>query len=279
MIQGEDFGYLKDEERKSLPNIVKKSFILASVLFSIVCFVYITSSAYYFAYQDKDSDIRVIKSPPEPIKIAEEDDKNSVKDIDKTIYDNIVGNKNLSKENISNVKIIEQANTPSQIKSKQNSEQPSKKFAMNDNLVQTKNNKQIALEPSNSYELPSDPSSAVKKNDKNKESTIILTTESQTNQIVEKPVQNKSIKGLSRVQIAALTSKKSAVEYWSRAKKSHPTLFSRLNYFISEANLGARGTFYRLQIGNFTSQIDAEDFCRKFIAQTEKSKADCIIVE
>jgi hypothetical protein len=84
---------------------------------------------------------------------------------------------------------------------------------------------------------------------------------------------------MSRVQVAALSSKNSAVEYWSRLKKSYPSLLSNLNYFTSEVNLGKKGTFYRLQIGNFKNQVDAEEFCRKFISQSGKSKADCIIVE
>jgi hypothetical protein len=44
-------------------------------------------------------------------------------------------------------------------------------------------------------------------------------------------------------------------------------------------SLGKRGIFYRLQIGEFFNQIEAEEFCGKYVAQTKKSRADCIVVE
>ena len=50
-------------------------------------------------------------------------------------------------------------------------------------------------------------------------------------------------------------------------------------YFIEEADLGRRGVFYRLQIGDFFNQIDAEEFCTRFVSQAQKTRSDCIIVE
>ena len=52
-----------------------------------------------------------------------------------------------------------------------------------------------------------------------------------------------------------------------------------LKYFVQEVKLGQKGTFYRLQIGEFESQVEAENFCVKFIAQTQKTRSDCIVVE
>ena len=112
MLAGEDFGYLKNDDEKKVARIIKRALLFGSVLFSIVCFIYITINAYYFVYQDKDSNIKVIKSPLEPIKIVEENQTSDIKDIDKTIYDNIVGNQKLVKEDFQNVKVIEQAPTP-----------------------------------------------------------------------------------------------------------------------------------------------------------------------
>ena len=120
MLSGEDFGYLKDEEQHKVAIIAKKALLLGSVLFSISCFVYITVNAYYFAYQDKDSNIRVIKSPAEPIKIMSEGEGISIKDIDKTIYDNIVGNHSLARENFNNVVLLDINKTQCSIQQKIN---------------------------------------------------------------------------------------------------------------------------------------------------------------
>jgi cell division septation protein DedD len=282
MLSGEDFGYLKDTEQNRTAIIAKKALLLGSVLFSISCFVYITVNAYYFAYQDKDSNIKVIKSPSEPIKVISEDDGVSVKDIDKTIYDNIVGNRNAYRENFNNVKVIEQVAAPLVKKRTSNLNQEDTETKNIDDknkiVVSSKiNNSPIVAD--NQPKQPKDEmvfynnSNGLDKKDSSKSSVNDASLKSTTHN------EQKVFKGMSRVQVAALSSKNSAVEYWSRLKKSYPSLLSNLNYFTSEVNLGKKGTFYRLQIGNFKNQVDAEEFCRKFISQSGKSKADCIIVE
>ena len=325
MLSGEDFGYLKDEEQHKFSAVAKKAFLIGGVLFSISCFVYITISAYYFVNNDKESNIKVIKSPLGPIKVLEAEGEGLVvRDIDKTIYDNIVGNKNLNHENLDNVRIVEQAKTPSAIKKSSQevvvdnskntplvSEIPSlseskavdnpqnknvggqngviQNVDQNGNNSQYKNRSNVSPSDAqktdaqkkinNSNIMVYDINPTVKVNDASLGSGV---KKDLPKEQVKSAVNNqpKSLtRGLSRVQIAALTSKSSAVDYWSKLKNTYPSLFSNLNYFISEVNLGTKGTFYRLQIGNFRSQVDAENFCHKFIFQAAKSKADCIIVE
>ncbi len=279
MLSGEDFGYLKDEDQNRLGIIVKKSLLIGSVLFSIACFIYITINAYYFAYHDKGSNIKVIQSPPEPIKIIEENSaENAVKDIDKTIYDSIVGNKNLNRENLNQVRIIEKANTPiaSSDARRAIAAQESSETDLSTN--RPINDKQaVAPKINNSSMMVYDGATGSAKTNINSNTTK---KEQPSAQVFEaKKDTTKKERGLSRVQVAALTSKSAATDYWMKLKKSYPNILSNLNYFISEVNLGSKGTFYRLQIGNFRSQVDAEEFCRKFLVQTAKSKSDCIIVE
>ena len=331
MLSGEDFGYLKDEEQHRFSAVAKKALLIGGVLFSISCFVYITISAYYFVNNDKDSNIKVIKSPPEPIKVVEGDGEGvAVRDIDKTIYDNIVGNKHLSHENLDNVRIVEQAKTPSAIKKStkeaqreivvdnsknsppvatmpslpenktvdnvQNKSVASQNISKNgninganQNMIQNGNNSQYQNRPNsiapatpqkinNSNMMVYDAQPTGKVNDASLGSGVKKDQPKEQVKSAE-PQPKNPIKGFSRVQVAALTSKNSAVDYWSKLKKTYPNLLSNLNYFISEVNLGTKGTFYRLQIGNFRNQVDAENFCQKFIFQAGKSKADCIIVE
>lgn len=278
MLSGEDFGYVKDNDQHQLGSIVKKSLLVGSVLFSIACFVYITINAYYFVYSDRDSNIKVIKSPEEPIKVVDNNSpENAVKDVDKTIYDSIVNNKNLTRENLNQVKIIEKAETP--IASSQARKViVERKEPVAITVDQAKNEKTIVpakISGGNMMVYDSNNSSktAAAQSNNAKPSAQVFDDKKPT----EKPASAGS--GRARVQVAALASKSAAADYWSRLKKSYPALFSDLNYFISEVNLGAKGTFYRLQIGNFRSQVDAEEFCHKYISQVGKSKADCLIVE
>jgi len=276
MLSGEDFGYLKDEEQHKVAIIAKKALLLGSVLFSISCFVYITVNAYYFAYQDKDSNIRVIKSPAEPIKIMAEGEGVTVKDIDKTIYDNIVGNRGLARENFNNIKIIEQATAPL-VKNRNPDLVREGDLRNNYNQPSEKNNSAIIVDQAQPIKARDEimvyNSSQKDSMNNRKDGVNDASLKSATRNVQQ------NLRGLSRVQVAALSSRKSAVEYWSKLSRDYPSLVSHLNYFISEVNLGKKGTFYRLQIGNFRNQVDAEEFCRKFISQSGKSRADCIIVE
>ncbi|MCE3254568.1 MAG: hypothetical protein K0R25_62 [Rickettsiaceae bacterium] len=282
MLTGEDFGYLKDEDQARLPFVAKRALVLAGILFSIFCFIYITVSAYYFVYNDKDGNVKVIKSPAEPIKVVEEgSDAAGIKDIDKTIYDNIVGNKSLSRENLDNVRVIEQAETPSNKGHKEIvvNNPISKSSITGHEQVQNKNSVPKKINSSemlvyNANQQPSQQDSKV-----NDASLVSNKKEQQPPQEDKKLVIDKPARGVSRVQLAALTSRKSATEYWLRLNRSHPKLFSGLNYFVSEVKVGQKGIFYRLQIGNFRSQVEAEDFCRKFTAQSRRPKSDCMIVE
>ena len=289
MLSGEDFGYLKDEEQNKVAIIAKKAFLIGAVLFSISCFIYITINAYYFVYNAKDGDIAIITSPPEPIKVVEQGDGMAIKDIDKTIYDNIVGNSNLIKENLDKVRVIEQVKTPLATKSDLNKAKVDENRVADRSKISNSaivvNNPNTEANIHNQGEIivyePNKPENNSSGSSVGDMSLISNNkTEPKTKNVGTKAVaKNVGTKAVAKVQIAALSSRNSAIEYWSKLKKSYPKLFSNLDYFISEANLGAKGKFYRLQIGNFRSQIEAENFCRQLILQLREGKANCIIVE
>ena len=91
--------------------------------------------------------------------------------------------------------------------------------------------------------------------------------------------QKKDKPRVVRVQIAAMSSKSVAEANWQKLKTEHSKIFSKLKPFIEEINLGKKGSFYRLQVGNFFNQVEADEFCVKYINATQKNKADCIVVE
>lgn len=84
---------------------------------------------------------------------------------------------------------------------------------------------------------------------------------------------------MSRVQLAAMTSKDSAIRFLEITKSKNSNIFSGLDGYIQEVDLGRRGVFFRVQIGEFYDQIRAESFCKKYIAATQKTKSDCIVID
>ena len=277
----EDFGYSKQQEESAASSVVKRAFLIGATLFSVACFIYVTINAYYFFSQDSNANIETIKADADPIKVVETDHNNSddAMKIDNSIYEDIFGNRKHTKEK--EVKIRE-SSSPA-LPPKNQVEVAEKKSA--------KNNAQFVTSTQNTAA-----------NNKNKAGQIIVYSdappEKDNNVLLERPKAEKAApkatpnelvsvaakpalanKKYIRVQIAALTSKKSADEYWDRLQHLYPSLFSGLKSVVEQVDLGKRGIFYRLQIGNFFDQVRAEEFCNRYVAQTQKSKADCIVVE
>ena len=104
---------------------------------------------------------------------------------------------------------------------------------------------------------------------------------SQQNQ--KEDLQNKQNDKKSKrmmVQIAAMSSKSNTEKMWKQISKNNPKFFKGLSYKIEEVNLGSKGLFYRLKVGSFANQIEAEKFCNKYLASSnKKSNSDCLMVE
>lgn len=278
----EDFGYVKDENKKDLSRLSRKIALSCATLFSISCFIYITINAYYYVYEEENTNIETIKSPEGPIKVIEEDEvaiHGSGPQINDSIYEDIFGNKkesfakaapkiriapgpavppkNLVTDNIVNESVPDLGDTTS------NEKEPQKQAKKTAQPIIIYNDK--PKETNGSQDLLT----KGKTDSRNPDKRL-------SDQNLERPKSDK--RRYVRVQIAALTSKKSAEEYW-RKISSNSRLFSGLKPLTEEVNLGKKGIFYRLQIGNFSDQIEAEDFCKKYTTQNNKNKADCIVVE
>lgn len=289
----EDFGYKKDDAGGKFSDLTKRVFLVGATLFSIAFFGYVTLNAYYFVYQDKDSDIEIIKAEEGPIKVLEENnvENKDALQIDRSIYEDIFGNKKESLK--ANPKIH---NAPEPVL-------PPKAAELDRRLIKSRD---VMLQESvPDIESPAEVrKTEVKKaetrapekqkiiiyseNDKPAEGgkapaptqDLLTKTDGETRPAKAKPAPaTKSEKRAVHVQVAAMTSKSSAQEQWEKLNRLYPSLFSGLKSFTEEVNLGKRGVFYRLQIGNFYNQIEAEEFCNRYVAQTQKSKADCIVVE
>lgn len=269
----EDFGYSKQQDESAASSVIKRAFLVGATLFSVACFIYVTINAYYFFSQGGNANIETIKAEADPIKVIETEhasDDDAMK-IDNSIYEDIFGNRKYAKEK--EVKIRESASPA--VPPKAQVEVADKKSVKDSaqTMASAANRKIIVY------------SDAPQEKDNN-----VLLERPKAEKATAKPPTANELAGVAakpalankkyiKVQIAALTSKKAAEEYWDRLRGLYPSLFSGLKSFVEQVDLGKRGIFYRLQIGNFFDQVRAEEFCNRYVAQTQKSKADCIVVE
>ena len=86
-------------------------------------------------------------------------------------------------------------------------------------------------------------------------------------------VKAKATKGKYRVQLAAVRSEERAQKEWDRLKGKHKDLLGRYRLFVERADLGAKGVFYRLQVGPVIDEQNAKNLCAKL----SKRKVGCLI--
>jgi cell division septation protein DedD len=77
-----------------------------------------------------------------------------------------------------------------------------------------------------------------------------------------------------RVQLASMGSSDLARRHWELLRAKNAELLGDMTLTLEEANLGSRGTFYRIQIGPFPNEATAQDMCLQLKAQ----RLDCLVV-
>ncbi|MFQ6019000.1 MAG: SPOR domain-containing protein [Kiloniellaceae bacterium] len=76
------------------------------------------------------------------------------------------------------------------------------------------------------------------------------------------------------IQLASVKSAAAAEGEWSRLQKSHPDLLGDMELTVQEADLGARGIFFRIRTGPFPNLTTAKDMCWQLRAEN----LDCLVV-
>lgn len=257
----EDFGYKKNYDHQDrMRSVLKQGFLSMAALFSLAAFIYVTVSAYRYIY-NQNQDIKTIKSPDFAIKVIEEEIQNPEGEsgvaIDRRIYEDIFGNK-------------KQSQTSQKIKLQ---DSPSPALPPKIEKVKEKIVEKSIEKPS------SEKANILVYNNKEKEKVVSpLSVEKRDNTAA--PAKKLSGKRAAiRVQIAAMSSKENAKQTLERLEDTYPALFKNVEFYVEKVDLGKRGIFYRLQLGNFFNQIEAENFCSRYVASTKKASSDCIIVE
>lgn len=80
--------------------------------------------------------------------------------------------------------------------------------------------------------------------------------------------------GRFQVQLIAVRSQQAALNEWSRLTVQDPTLFADMRLDVQRADLGERGVFYRLRVGDFSDRAAADAYCREI----KLSGRNCIVV-
>lgn len=76
------------------------------------------------------------------------------------------------------------------------------------------------------------------------------------------------------VQVASMKSREAAEGEWARLRQAFPDLLGERDLVVQSVDLGAKGTFHRVQAGTFTDRAGAEALCTELKAK----KQDCLVV-
>lgn len=77
-----------------------------------------------------------------------------------------------------------------------------------------------------------------------------------------------------RIQLAALRTNEDATREWEKLRRAHMDLLGPLALNVVRADLGDRGTFYRIQAGPLADEQAAKDLCRRLA----EKKVGCLVV-
>jgi hypothetical protein len=80
--------------------------------------------------------------------------------------------------------------------------------------------------------------------------------------------------GVFRVQLLAMSSEQAAQRAWTDLAKNHRDLLGKLSPSVVRADLGAKGTVYRVQAGPLADRASADELC----GALAKRGAGCIVV-
>lgn len=232
--------------KKYQKNILITATIIVTVLF---CFILIKSYRISSISNNLDK-LPIIKSKVDTVKIKSPIEKPYI--AENSFYKNFKKVKedtiNIDKSSISNINIDDHLNN------KLNS-------VIYENV--TNNNKNLNNTSAN-IEL-------------NKTTEVVVTNKKENNDNINTNNIDKN-NNFYKVQLIALKNKQQADNFVKKIKKQFNNLLKNLEVFLFEVDLGDKGIFYRVQVGNFNTKNDAMKFCRNYLMITLKNPTNCIVV-
>lgn len=90
-----------------------------------------------------------------------------------------------------------------------------------------------------------------------------------------KPVVSQKVEKGYRVQLGSFKSREDALASWNIISKKHINIVGDADHIIEKADLGSKGVFYRLQLGEFEKESKSRQICQELTEQ----KQGCFIVK
>ena len=89
------------------------------------------------------------------------------------------------------------------------------------------------------------------------------------------PLSSLSAAGSYRLQLGALKTEEAAKTEWLKLHRQNSDLLGKLSLSVSRVDLGAKGTYYRIQAGPIADEARAAQDC----AALKSRKIACILVK
>ncbi len=253
---------IQDLEEKSISSM-KLHLIALSVFIGIL--IVVLSSFFFFSKDENNPDeIITITATPTPVKIKPEQPGGmQIPDQDKLVYNRIRANEVPTKiERLfpePEKPVLPEILTP--VASK-----PVEEVTTSDTLTEKVVEKPIAPPKQIVEVIPPTP----------KKEILPLPTKSTKAPVETKKKQTTVVeKGTWRVQLLSSSNKASVEKAWPTILKKNKALLSDMSHDIVSAKIAGKGTFYRLQVGQFSSRTMAAGLCSKL----KTRKQECVPVK
>lgn len=239
----------------------QKNILIVTTISIVVLFCFILYKSYKISkIKENINELPIIKSNVEIIKIKKE--TKELKPEINSFYNNLDNSDN-------SVNIIKDSITTSNTNNFSNTEITNADTI--DNTIDNIINNELEDNATNNNTIVIDDS--IKTVVINEQNNLNSDTKTRNKQQVE--INN----NYYRAQLIALKNKQQAHNFVEKTKKMYGNILKNLNVSIFEIDLGEKGIFYRVQVGNFNTKSDASKFCDEYLKITIKSPTNCIVVK
>lgn len=263
--EGLPFKDMTDSQMELDDLIEKKSVFSKWGLIGLTAFMALlavgTISAFVFLGDEEPNEIITISPTPTPVRVEPENPGGAaIPDVDKQIYNRMNVNASATKVE----KLFPEPEKPVLPEILIKKEFQEATVSLNENeagLKEKEPQKQIIIVE----EQPAVP----------KKEVLVLPTVQKKTPVVKKTAKKEDKKNQWRVQLVSSSKKASAEKAWTDISKKHKALLSDMSHDIVSATISGKGTFYRLQVGQFATRDMAVSLCSKLKAR----KQECVPVQ
>ena len=261
---------------KKVPRVLKRRRAQPLLIFCSFIFVPVLAIIFlwWYSWSDEEYMVPLIKAPKDPYKVRPE----------------IPGGMKILNKDMDIYNVLE--NRPEKPSTERLLAAPKDITSLTKPKLNIKNQKEIAPSLGKLEEILNE-RNTLEKTSKNKVKVInnenknnFRTVQKNTSSVEKKSdkgidlVTNKEVAKLDnlgnqifRVQLLSVRKKESAETEWKRLSKRYPKILSGLESYIVRADLGARGIYYRLQVGSFKDKAIATKVC----AGLSQVKISCFV--